>query len=77
MADYSSPKPIDPIDYRRGYFLRVTCDCGRREILALDDLRRRYRLPGDLAIYRLIGRLRCRSCRQRPVFADVSARPRF
>ena len=42
MADYSSPKPIDPIDYRRGYFLRVTC-----------------------------------GCRQRPVFADVSARPRF
>ena len=75
LADYISPKPVDPIAYQPHAFLRISCRCGRREIYALGDFARVHRLPGDLKLYELIKRLRCKICRERPFGATVSRYP--
>ena len=72
MADYSRPKPIDPLWFRMDAKLRIRCKCQRRLIIPLAQLARLHQLPDDLALYQLIGRLRCTECGQRPLFADVS-----
>lgn len=77
MADYSSPKPIDPLWYQRGSWLRITCACGRRDLVRLNDLERRHRIHEDTPIYKVIARLRCRVCKARPSFADVARGPHF
>ena len=58
-ANYNRPKPIDPIWYRQGCYLRIYCACGRRVV------------SFDPRIYELIARLRCSQCRRKP-YADVS-----
>jgi hypothetical protein len=72
MPDYSRPQPVDPLWYRMDAFLRIRCACNRSLILPLGDLARLYRLPRNLCMYEIIGRLRCSECGARPTFADVS-----
>jgi hypothetical protein len=39
-ANYNRPKPIDPIWYRQGCYLRIQCACGRRVVAPLGDFAR-------------------------------------
>ncbi|MBU2286355.1 MAG: hypothetical protein KKE77_13925 [Alphaproteobacteria bacterium] len=71
MADYISPKPVDPFAYQPHAFLRISCRCGRKEIYPLGDFARVHSLPGELKLYQLIKRLRCVICMERPVSANV------
>jgi hypothetical protein len=75
MADYTSPKPIDPIWYQPNAFLRIECRCGRREAYALREFASYHRLSDRLLLYELIARLRCETCKQRPAFAEVTRWP--
>src|SRR3546814_16984481 len=59
-ANYNRPKPIDPIWYRQGCYLRIQCACGRRVVAPLGDFARSRRISFDTRIYELIARLRCR-----------------
>ncbi|WP_374406493.1 hypothetical protein [Pelagerythrobacter sp.] len=75
MADYTSPKPVDPVFYQPNAYLRIHCRCGRRATYPVRDFARFHRLPATLQFYELIKRLRCEICRQRPISADVSRFP--
>lgn len=75
MADYSSPKPIDPIAFQPHAFLRIRCRCGRRATYPVAEFTRFHRLPGTLKFYELIARLRCEICGERPANADVVRHP--
>ena len=66
-ANYNRPKPIDPIWYRQGCYLRIHCACGRRVVAPLGDFARSRRISFDTRIYELIARLRCSQCRRKPV----------
>ncbi|MBF5091262.1 hypothetical protein F1640_14835 [Novosphingobium sp. NBM11] len=77
MADYGRPQPADPLWYRRGWFYRIQCDCGRKVILSMDDLSRFHRLPGKTLVYDVIRRMRCRECGQRPEYVDIAPRPKW
>ena len=70
-ANYNRPKPIDPIWYRAGCFLRISCGCGRRVSVELGAFADESGVSRDLTVYRLIARLRCRECGGRP-YAEVS-----
>lgn len=72
MADYHSPRPTDTLGYRMNGFLRIKCLCGRALIQPVRDMVRVHRLRRDLCFDRLIVRLRCKACGQRPVDVDVS-----
>lgn len=72
MADYTSPKPIDPIWYQPNAYLRIECGCGRRETYALSEFVSYHRLRRNLLLYELIARLRCERCKQRPAFAEAT-----
>lgn len=71
MADYSSPKPVDPIWYQPHAWLRIHCGCGRREAFRLAEFARERCLPRETKLYELIAKLRCRSCLARPL-AEVT-----
>ncbi|WP_338445969.1 hypothetical protein V5F89_12540 [Pelagerythrobacter marensis] len=75
MADYSSPKPIDPIAFQPHAYLRIHCRCGRRATYPVREFTRFHRLPGTMKFYELIARLRCEICGERPSSADVSRHP--
>ena len=75
MADYSSPRPVDPIGYRRNAFLRISCGCGRRATYPLNAFAEIHRLPSNMPVYRLIQRLRCEMCGERPQHADIAYTP--
>lgn len=75
VADYTSPKPVDPIAYQPHAFLQIACQCGRRVTYPLGDLARLHRLPPRLKLYKLIERLRCELCGERPTSAKVTKRP--
>lgn len=72
MADYSSPKPVDPIWYQPGAWLNIQCGCGRNENYSLRDFARLHRLNKNMLLHQLIERLRCIKCGERPRFADVT-----
>lgn len=72
MADYSKPKPIDPLWYQRGAWVNALCRCGHRASIRVADLATRHRLRDALPLHRLIDRLRCASCGQRPTSADIT-----
>ena len=74
MADYSSPKPIDPIWYQRGSILRIWCGCGRAERYSVGEFARFNRLSDKMLLHEMIKRLRCRDCGERPRLADVVRR---
>jgi hypothetical protein len=75
MADYTSPKPVDPIWYQPNAFLRIRCGCGRRATYKLRDFARVRRLPRDLLLRHMIKRLRCEMCGERPSSAEVTRYP--
>ena len=75
MADYASPKPVDPIGYQPHTFLRIHCKCGRTVTYPLGDFTRFNRLPSKMKLYELTSRLRCEICRERPVRAEVTKHP--
>src|SRR3546814_5078243 len=50
-ANYNRPKPIDPIWYRQGCYLRIYCACGRRVVAPLGDFARSRRISFDTRIY--------------------------
>lgn len=77
MADYSKPKPIDPLWYQRGAWVNALCRCGHRASIRVADLAARHRLPDDLPLHRLIDRLRCSRCNTSPTTADVTRQPRW
>lgn len=70
-ANYNRPKPVDPIWYRQGCYLRIQCACGRRIIAPLGEFARSHRISFDTRVYELIARLRCSQCGGKP-YADVS-----
>ena len=72
MADYTSPKPVDPVSYQPHGYLRIHCRCGRRATYPLRDFATFHRLRGDMKLYELIARLRCEICGERPTSADVT-----
>ena len=71
MADYISPRPSDPLSYREDCTLRVKCVCGRSVRVPLRSLKQEFRLLGNMALFDLIAKLRCKACGKRPEFADV------
>ncbi len=75
MADYTSPKPVDPIFYQPHAFLQIRCRCGRSATYPLAQFAKFYGLPRTLTLRRLIARLRCQQCKARPEFAEVTKRP--
>ena len=75
MADYTSPKPVDPIWYQTNAFLRIDCRCRRSVTYPLGDFARVHRLPSSMALYELIDRLRCENCGERPSSAKVTRHP--
>ena len=75
MADYTSPKPVDPISWQPNGFLHIHCRCGRRATYKLSEFARYHRLPGSLIVWRMIKRLRCEMCGARPSSAEVTRYP--
>lgn len=51
-----SPKPVDPLWYRKSMFLRVLCSCGHQNSIPIMDLIRQQRLDPDMRLYQLIPR---------------------
>lgn len=74
MADYSSPKPVDPLWYQQRGYLHITCRCGRKAVYPLQAFARFRRVDKSLKLYQLIERLRCELCGQRPSHAEVTRR---
>lgn len=72
MADYTKPKPTDPIGYQPEASLRIHCSCGRIVVCRLQDFAQARRLSVSMRIYEMIARLRCRSCGAQPSFAEVT-----
>lgn len=75
MADYTSPKPVDPIWYQPNAWIRIECGCGRREVTRLARFAKERRIDERMLIHRMISRLRCAECGARPRFAEVTRRP--
>lgn len=71
MADYHSPRPVDPLWYRYDAYLRIDCFCGRRLQAKLRDFAKVHRLHRSIQLYKMILRLRCKQCGRRPLHADV------
>ncbi len=66
MADYSRPKPIDPIWYQPAARLNIRCTCGRNETYSLREFARFHRLSENMLLHELVDRLRCSHCKARP-----------
>ena len=74
MADYTSPKPVDPIWYQPDGLLIIHCGCGRIVKGRLEDFAIERQVDQRIKIYRMIARLRCTNCGKRPQFAEVRKR---
>ncbi len=72
VTDYSSPKPVDPLWHSADGFLTIRCRCGRVEVERLGDFASKRLLDKKLKIYEMIARLRCKRCKRRPAFAEVT-----
>lgn len=70
-----SPKPVDPVWYRRLEYLHLSCPCGRRVALQIGPLARSHGLASDTRLYQLVARLRCGQCGAPPSTVDVKLRP--
>ena len=75
MADYSSPKPVDPIWYKPDGWLVIKCRCGRELQERVRHFADRNGVSRNLKFYELIDRLRCSACGGRPE-AEVRATKR-
>jgi hypothetical protein len=75
MADYSRPKPIDPLTHLSGFFLRARCQCGRTFCEEIGSFAAARSLPSKMLACELLTRLRCSHCRAKPAQADVSRDP--
>ena len=71
---YGRPKPVDPLWYRFGWHLHVRCLCGHAATVELQDFAVRRGLPASLRLYRLMERLRCSACGQKPIVAELVSR---
>ncbi|TQT36995.1 hypothetical protein EIJ21_14015 [Xanthomonas perforans] len=65
-ANYNKPKPIDPIWYRQGCFIRIRCACGRDHVQQLGDFAKARGVSPNMQLYELIARLRCSACGSKP-----------
>ncbi len=72
MADYGAPKPIDPIWYQPHSWLRIECRCGRTLSQRLVGFAMENQVSDRQKIHRMIARLRCSSCGERPPLAEVT-----
>lgn len=70
-ANYGRPKPVDPVWYRMTRILSVRCGCGHGREVLIGDLVQRHRLPRDMRLYEVIGRMRCEKCGARGPSAEV------
>jgi len=70
-ANYNRPKPIDPIWYRHGCYLRIHCACGRQLSEPLGAFARARGVSFNTQAHELIARLRCTNCGRRP-WAEVT-----
>ena len=73
-ANYGRPKPVDPLFYLHGCYLKVRCGCGHSVTREMSDFAADRGLPGRLLAYQLIERLRCSQCGAKPASADVVQR---
>lgn len=73
-ANYGRPKPVDPLSWLRGCYLRVSCGCGHSVVREVSGFAGALGLPGDMMAYQLIDRLRCSQCGARPIMAKVAGR---
>lgn len=74
MADYGAPRPVDPAWYKPDAWLRIECRCGRRECIKVSVFVEYHRIDKRTKLYRIVERLRCLKCRQRPR-AEVTRNP--
>lgn len=72
MADYTRPKPVDPIRYQPNGRLRIECGCGRIAVFKLSAFAEARQLDGSMRVHEMIARLRCATCGNRPKFAEVT-----
>jgi hypothetical protein len=75
-----SPKPVDPLFYRWGWWVRASCGCGHAGLVSVAAAARRHGLARDERLYALIARMRCSACGCRPpasVALGASARGPF
>lgn len=78
MADYTSPKPIDPLWYRMDCYINAQCACGRRASMPVADVARRYRIHRDTSLHKILFRLRCSACGATPSGCpDVTRHPKW
>lgn len=77
MADYSKPKPIDPLWYQPDGWVNASCPCGHHASARVRDLATCHQLNKDLLLHQLLSRLRCSKCGQRPLAPDVTRNPKW
>ncbi len=65
-ANYNKPKPVDPIWYRKGCYIRIHCGCGRQLVEPLERFAAERGVSVNTLLYELIGRLQCQVCGCRP-----------
>jgi hypothetical protein len=71
-ANYGRPRPVDPLWYRFGWYLRIRCQCGHSLTQDLRTFAAERALPCTTRLYELHARLQCSQCQGRPEL-DVSS----
>ena len=66
-ANYNRPKPVDPISYRAGWTLVVSCRCGHRHSERLGAFAAARNLPMTLRLGEMVERLKCSRCNAKGV----------
>jgi len=60
--------PADPLWYRRGWVLRVSCACrpGKHQDIPVTELLDRWQVSPSRAVWEVVAKLSCRVCKARP-----------
>lgn len=74
-ANYGRPKPVDPLYWLHGRYLRVACACGHRFSQEVSDFAKAHTLPGAMLAHEMIAKLRCSRCGEKPAMAEIGERP--
>lgn len=73
-ANYGRPKPVDPLFWLHGRYLRAVCACGHNLSMEVSTFAALAGLPKNMLAHQLIDRLKCSKCGQRPKRAWVAER---
>jgi hypothetical protein len=71
-ANYGRPKPVDPLHWVWGAYIRARCACGNSLCEPVGVFARRQGLDDRLQCQVVLSRLRCRLCGAKPIHCDVA-----